>query len=112
MIAGRRNGVVNPQPVLNIMAQEIPAGHSMLLIKRDAYERAGITRQAIDERLNLTADEFKVEGHLVMIGPIPDDSTVRDLLDDLEEAGLVYFDEYFEFSGNWPPWVRLIVAGQ
>jgi hypothetical protein len=53
------------------MAQEIPVGQSMLLIRREAYERAGITRQAIDERLNLTADEFRVDGQLVLIGPIP-----------------------------------------
>ena len=35
---------------------------------------------------------------------------LRDILDDLEAAGLVYFDEYFELSGNWPPWIRLYVA--
>jgi len=82
----------------------------MLLIKRDAYERANLTRAAIDERLNLTADEFTVVGGLIMIGPIPDDTALRDILDDLEGAGLVYFDEYFELSGNWPPWIRLYVA--
>lgn len=82
----------------------------MLLIRREAYERTGITRAAIDERLNLTADEFKVDGGLVMIGPIPEDSALRDILDDLEEAGLVYFEEYFELSGNWPSWIRLYVA--
>lgn len=82
----------------------------MLLIRREAYERTGITRAAIDERLNLTAEEFKVDGGLVMIGPIPEDSALRDILDDLEEAGLVYFEEYFELSGNWPSWIRLYVA--
>ena len=82
----------------------------MLLIRREAYERAGITRAAMDERLNLTADEFSVEGRLVMIGPIPDDTALREILDDLEEAGLVYFEEYFELSGNWPSWIRLYVA--
>jgi hypothetical protein len=82
----------------------------MLLIKRDAYERVSITRAAIDERLNLTSEEFTVDGGLIMIGPIPDDTALRDILDDLEAAGLVYFDEYFEFSGNWPPWIRLYVA--
>ena len=75
------------------MAHEIPAGQSMLLIKRDAYERANLTRAAIDERLNLTADEFTVDGGLIMIGPIPDDAALRDILDDLEGAGLLYFDE-------------------
>lgn len=92
------------------MPQEIPAGQSMLLIRREAYERSGITRQSIDRHLNLTADEFRVEGQLVLIGPIPDDTGVRDILDDLEAAGLVYFDDYFELSGNWPSWMRLYVA--
>ena len=94
------------------MAQEIPAGQAMLFIKRDAYERAGLTRAAIDERLNLTADEFRVDGQLIMIGPLPDDSTLRDLFDELEESGLVYFDDYFELSGNWPTWLRLYVAAR
>jgi hypothetical protein len=24
-----------------------------------------------------------------------------------EAKGLVYFDEFFELSGNWPEWLRL-----
>ena len=82
----------------------------MLIIRREAYERAGISRQSIDERLNLTAEEFRVDGRLVMIGPIPDDTGIHDLLDDLESTGLAYFDDYFELSGNWPSWIRLYVA--
>jgi hypothetical protein len=92
------------------MAQEIPSGQSMLIIRREAYERAGLTRQSIDERLNLTPEEFRVDGRFVTIGPIPDDTGIRDLLDDLESTGLAYFDDYFEFSGNWPPWIRVYVA--
>ena len=92
------------------MARELPAGEAMLFIKRAAYERAGIARAAIDQRLNLTADEFNVEGQLVIIGPLHDDSALHDVFDDLEEAGLVYFDDYFELSGNWPSWLRLYVA--
>lgn len=82
----------------------------MLFIKRDAYERVGLTRVAIDQRLNLTPDEFRVDGQLIIIGPLPDDSLLRDLFDDLEQTGLVYFDDYFELSGNWPTWLRLYVA--
>jgi len=93
------------------MARELPAGQAMLFIRRDAYERAGIARIAIDQRLNLTADEFNVEGQLIMIGPLADDSALHDLFDELEAAGLVYFDDYFELSGNWPTWLRLYVAG-
>jgi hypothetical protein len=92
------------------MAQEIPSGQSTLIIRREAYERAGLTRQAIDERLNLTPEEFRVDGRLVMIGPIPDDAAIRELLDELEGHGLAYFDDYFEFSGNWPSWIRVYVA--
>ena len=92
------------------MSQEIPAGQSVLLVRREAYERAGIVRRAIDDRLNLTPDEFRVEGRLIIIGPIPDDTALRDILDDFEAAGLAYFDDYFEFSGNWPTWVRLSVG--
>ena len=47
---------------------------------------------------------------LVLIGPIPDDTGIRDILNDLEQAGLEYFDDYFEFSGNWPSWIRVVVG--
>ena len=94
------------------MAREIPAGQAMLFIRREAYERVGLTRAAIDERLNLTPEEFRVDGQLIMIGPLPDDSGLRDVFDELEQAGLVYFDDYFELSGNWPTWLRLYVAAR
>jgi hypothetical protein len=29
------------------------------------------------------------------------------LIDDLERAGLVYFQDFFELSGNWPDWLVL-----
>ena len=94
------------------MAREIPAGQAMLFIRRDAYERTQLTRAAIDQRLNLTPDEFTVEGQLIAIGPLPDDEGIRDLIEDLERSGLVYFDDFFELSGNWPTWLRLYVAAQ
>lgn len=83
----------------------------MLFIRRDAYERTGITRTAIDQRLNLTPDEFTVDGQLIAIGPLSDDSGLRDMFDELEQVGLVYFDDFFELSGNWPGWLRLYAAG-
>ena len=82
----------------------------MLVIRREAYERANLERVAIDERLNLTPDEFKADGALIYIGPLPDDTAFRDIIDDLEGAGLAYFDDFFELSGNWPTWIRLTVA--
>jgi hypothetical protein len=30
---------------------------------------------------------------------------------DLEQAGLTYFDDFFELSGNWPDWLQLFAGG-
>jgi hypothetical protein len=79
----------------------------MLFIRRAAYEHSGISRAALDERLGLTPDEFRVEGDLVALGPLPGDETVADIVYELERAGLAYFDDFFELSGNWPEWLRL-----
>ena len=80
-----------------------------LFMRRAAYESCGLTRAAIDERFGLTPDEFRVEGDLVAIGPIysSDRNAISDFIAELEELGLVYFDDFFEMSGNWPAWLRL-----
>ena len=93
------------------MPIEIPSFAPTLLIQKSAFDAANLTRAAFDERLNLTADEFRVEGSLIVIGPLPGDDAVTDLIQELEEAGLVYFDDFFELSGNWPEWLRLYVMG-
>jgi hypothetical protein len=83
-----------------------------LFIRRAAYESSGLTRSAIDERLGLTPDEFRVDGDLVAIGPIyGSDDALGAVISELEELGLVYFDDFFELTGNWPEWIRLLVAG-
>ncbi|GAC1647515.1 MAG: hypothetical protein NVS4B3_01670 [Gemmatimonadaceae bacterium] len=79
-----------------------------VLIQREAFERSRLTRAALDAQLGLTAEEFRVEGALVAIGPIYADGGVGALIDMLEVAGLVYFDDFFELSGNWPVWLRLL----
>ena len=33
------------------------------------------------------------------------------LIEDLEENGLIYFDDFFELSGNWPNWLTLYARG-
>ncbi len=80
-----------------------------LCIRRAAYERSGLARTAIDTRLGLTADEFRVEGDLVAIGPIYGEG-LTDFFRELEAVGLRYYDDYFELSGNWPDWLRLYAA--
>jgi hypothetical protein len=93
------------------MALELAPGHVVVLIRQSAFEGSGITRIAIDERYNLTADEFRVEDGLVVLGPLPSDDIVPELIDDLEQSGLVYFDDFFELSGNWPEWLMLYARG-
>lgn len=82
-----------------------------LLIRRAAFERAGLVRAEIDERLNLTPDEFRVEGNLVVVGPVHDENALGAFVSDLEGRGLVFFDDMFELSGNWPEWVTLYARG-
>ena len=92
------------------MPLSVPSGAPTLFIRRSAYERSGLDRAAIDERLGLTPEEFRVEGTLIAIGPIPGEDTLTDLIGELESSGLAYFDDFFELSGNWPEWLRLFCA--
>jgi hypothetical protein len=85
----------------------ITSGRSTVCVRRRAFEEAGLTRAALDTRFNLTADEFAVEAALVIIGPLANDEMLGELVDALEAAGLTYFDDFFELSGNWPEWLRL-----
>ena len=89
------------------MPLELTANYPSLLIRRAAFERAGITRATIDVRLGLTDQEFRVEGDLIAIGPILDADALQELTTDLENAGLVYFEDFFDLSGNWPDWLVL-----
>ena len=40
------------------------------MLRKSAYDRSGLARTVFDERLDLTADEFRVERDLIAIGPI------------------------------------------
>ena len=94
------------------MALSVAGGAPTLFIRRAAYEASGLTRASIDERLGLTPDEFRVEGQLVAIGPIygADGDSLGELIAELEDAGLVYFDDFFELTGNWPDWIKLLAT--
>ena len=78
-----------------------------LFLLRSAFERVELTRDTFDQALGLTADEFRVEGGLIAIGPLVGESALTDLIDALERTGLVYFEDFFELSGNWPDWLKL-----
>ena len=82
-----------------------------VLVKRAAWERSGLARADLDRRLGLTPDEFRVEGSLVAIGPLFQDAHLEQLVDLLEGAGLVHYDDFFELSGTWPEWLAVLVFG-
>ena len=90
-----------------VVTQGVPT----LFIRRPAYERSGLTRASLDERLGLTDGEFQVDGDLVALGPIYDVDALGTLVDDLERTGLVYYEDFFELSGSWPEWLELAVRG-
>jgi len=60
-----------------------------------------------DERVFDVADEFRVEDGLIVLGPLPSADMLPSLIEDLEQSGLVYFDDFFDLSGNWPNWLAL-----
>ena len=43
------------------------------------------------------------------LGPIYDVDALGRLVDDLESAGLAYYDDFFELSGSWPEWLEIVV---
>ena len=96
------------------MALPISSGAPTLFIRRQAYESSDLSRAEIDDRLGLTADEFRVEGDCVAIGPIHGEQgdALIQLVSDLESRGLAYFEDFFELSGNWPGWLKLYASSR
>lgn len=90
------------------MPTPLTQGVPTLLFRREAYERARLTRAALDARLGLTDAEFLVEGDLVTLGPIYDAEALGSLVRELEGLGLAYYDDFFELSGGWPEWLTLV----
>lgn len=91
------------------MAVTIDAGRPSILIRKASYEKAGLVRADIDMRFNLTDQEFRAEGSLVILGPLPSDDLVGPVVEYLEGAGLAYFEDFCELSGNWPSWLNVYV---
>ncbi len=89
------------------MPLTVSDGLSTILIRKSAFEEASLNRAEINSLFNLTDAEFRVEGALIAIGPLPSDDMVGLVTGYFESKGLVYYDEFFELSGNWPEWLRL-----
>lgn len=92
------------------MPLQVAHGIPTLFFRREAYERADLSRPALDARLGLTDAEFRVEGDLIAVGPIYAVDALGALVGELEATGLTYFDDFFELSGGWPEWLTLLVA--
>lgn len=94
------------------MPLRIAESASSLIIRRPAFETAGLARAEIDAFLDLTDEEFRVEGDLVVIGPVYEADALAELVAALESRGLVYFEDFFELSGNWPDWLSVFVMAK
>jgi hypothetical protein len=93
------------------MPLPVTQGVPTLFFRRASYERAGLTRAALDTRLGLTDAEFRVEDDLVALGPIYDICALGTLVDELEASGLEYYEDFFELSGSWPEWLVILARG-
>ncbi|HZS57965.1 MAG TPA: hypothetical protein VFA43_01755 [Gemmatimonadaceae bacterium] len=82
-----------------------------IFILRSAFERVGLTRAALDARFNLTDEEFRVEGAVIAVGPLVGEDALTALIGELEDLSLTYFEDFFELTGNWPAWLRVLVLG-
>lgn len=89
------------------MPLTISANLPTVLVRKTSFDSNGLTRLELDTAFNLTNAEFRVEDQLIAIGPLPNEDTLPELISFLEEKGLVYFDDFFELSGNWPEWLAL-----
>ena len=73
------------------MPVSVTQGVPTLFIRREAYERSGISRASLDARLGLTDAEFVVEGDLVVLDswvPDTDGAHTTIALDLAREAGV------------------------
>lgn len=93
------------------MSLPLKPGASTLVVRKEAFERSGLTRAQIDLALTLTDEEFRVERGIIAIGPIYGDEGLGALVEALEAAGLAYDVDYCELSGGWPNWLRVVVLG-
>ena len=94
------------------MPIELAHNRGTILVRRSAFERANLVRSTIDERYNLTDEEFRVEEDLVVIGPLPSEDMIVQMIEDLEGSGLIYYDDFFDLSGNWPDWLSIYVRAR
>jgi hypothetical protein len=93
------------------MPLKLPHDAPTLLIRKRAFERHALARADFDIALHLTDEEFRVEGDLVAVGPVYDANGLSQMIEALEARGLVYFEDFFDLSGNWPAWLGVYAMG-
>ena len=70
------------------MPLPVSSGLPTLFLRKEAFEKASLVRSEIDNTFNLTDTEFRVEGSLIAIGPLPSDEMVGPLVEYLEGRGI------------------------
>ncbi len=76
--------------------------------------RRALTERAVSYHAVLTAvgvdKPFDADGELLTFGPSFGQEALEALSQRLIALGLVYFDDFFEFVGNFPHWCSFAVA--
>ena len=94
------------------MPLPLPHGAPTLLIRKRMFEQHALKRADFDVALHLTADEFRIEGDLSVVGPVYDSEAFAAVIEDHESRGLVYYEDFFDMSGNWPEWLSVFAMGK
>ncbi|KRR25229.1 hypothetical protein CQ14_09420 [Bradyrhizobium lablabi] len=75
-----------------------------LIVRRNA-----LTERQVDLRDLFTAMEVEVQlggsNDLLTFGPHFGREALNTIVSRLTRLGLIYFDDFFEFCGDYPPWI-------
>jgi hypothetical protein len=80
-----------------------------IVIRRHALAERGVSYQAVLDAVE--ADEpLGADEELLTFGPSFGPEALEGLTQRLTALGLVFFDDFFEFEGDFPLWCKFAVA--
>jgi hypothetical protein len=80
-------------------------GEFGIIIRRHSLDERDVSLHSILEVLEVK-EPFDINDQLVTFGPSFGQEALDVLTNRLIQLGLVYFDDFFEFVGSFPPWCR------
>lgn len=84
------------------------SSHWGIIILRDALQRENISIDRLSALME-AEEPLGVNDSMISFGPHFGSEASDTFMKRLEEAGLIYFDDFFEFSGSFPDWCQFKV---